>query len=35
MKGVKDSKIEGFMFYLSHRKVVIPRGMHQKSLVRD
>jgi hypothetical protein len=35
MKGVKDSKIEVFIFYLSHRKIVISREIHRKNLVRD
>jgi hypothetical protein len=34
-KGVKGSKIEDFILYLSHRKAVLSRGMHQKSFVRD
>jgi hypothetical protein len=33
-KWVKGSKIEDFIFYLSHSKVVPSRGMHRKSLVR-
>jgi hypothetical protein len=30
----KGSKIEDFIFYLSHRKTLLSRGTHQKSLVR-
>jgi hypothetical protein len=33
-KGVKSSNIEDFIFYLSHRKAVLSRETHQKSLVR-
>jgi hypothetical protein len=32
--GVKGSKVEDFIFYLSHRKAVLSRGTHRKSLVR-
>jgi hypothetical protein len=32
MKGVKGSKNEDFIIYLSHRKTVLSLGMHKKSL---
>jgi hypothetical protein len=31
-RGIKGSKIEDFIFSLSHRKAVLSRGTHQKSL---
>jgi hypothetical protein len=34
-RGVKGSKIEEFIFYLSHSKAVLSRGTHKKSLGKD
>jgi hypothetical protein len=32
LEGVKCSKIKDFIIYLSHRKVILSRAMHQKSV---
>jgi hypothetical protein len=33
-KGSKAQRLKDFIFYLSHRKTLLSRGTHQKSLVR-